>query len=153
MTRDGVIGRNGSLPWHHAADLRRFKQVTSGSTIIMGRRTWDSLPIKPLPNRQNIVLSRLQRPAGAEHRETLEEAVQAAQCDRVWFIGGASIYAQAIDCCEVLDVTYVPDQIETAQSLLFPAIDWSLWRAGPIQPLAADSALINQIFTRPHNTL
>ena len=58
MTEDGVIGLGGTLPWHYSADLKRFKRVTLNSTIIMGRKTWDSLPIQPLPERQNIVITR-----------------------------------------------------------------------------------------------
>ena len=58
VSPEGVIGKNNTIPWHYSADLRRFKRLTIGNTIIMGRKTWDSLPIKPLPKRRNIVIIR-----------------------------------------------------------------------------------------------
>ena len=110
--RNGVIGKDGGLPWHLPEDLAHFKQVTMGSPVIMGRKTWDSLPsrFRPLPGRSNIVVTRQAdwQAEGARRAGSLAEAV--ALCsghDRAWVIGGAEIYAQALpmaDCAEVTEI-------------------------------------------------
>jgi dihydrofolate reductase len=96
---DRIIGMDGSLPWHLPEDMRRFKELTMGSTVVMGRVTWESLPEKfrPLPGRRNIVVSRQSSydAPGAEVTSTLEDAL-AIGGDDVWVIGGASIYEQAL---------------------------------------------------------
>ena len=145
MTRDRVIGRDGTTPWHYSADLKRFKRLTSHSTIIMGRKTWDSLPKKPLPQRQNIVISR-SKLSEVEHYSSIPDAIAAARYDSVWCIGGASIYEQTVDECHLLDITYVPEKIDPAGCVLFPEVNWSRWDAGPERPLAEDKRLVNQIF-------
>jgi dihydrofolate reductase len=98
--RNGVIGKDNAMPWHLPEDLAHFKRVTMGHPVIMGRRTWDSIPAKfrPLPGRRNIVITRQDdwAAAGATRAASLEEA--CALCDGdadVWVIGGAQIYAQA----------------------------------------------------------
>jgi dihydrofolate reductase len=85
-SRNGVIGKDGGLPWHISSDLKLFKQITLGKPVIMGRKTWDSLPRKPLPGRRNIVISRkTDHPApGAEIARNVEEALAAAQIDQVY---------------------------------------------------------------------
>lgn len=99
---NGVIGLNGDMPWHLPEDLAHFKKVTSGAPVIMGRKTWDSLPprFRPLPGRRNIVVTRQPdwQSAGAERVSSLYEAL--ALCERdgspeAWVIGGAQIYAEA----------------------------------------------------------
>ena len=108
----GVIGRGGDIPWHVPEDLARFKEVTLGATVVMGRRTWDSLParVRPLPGRRNIVLSRQNgfTADGAEVVESLEEALAASGSgDAPWIIGGGQIYALALPLatrCEVTEV-------------------------------------------------
>ena len=90
---DGVIGAGGALPWHLPEDLRLFRDLTSGGTVVMGRRTWESLPprVRPLPGRRNVVLSRtLPAPDGADVARSVEE-VLAAHPD-VWVIGGGAVY-------------------------------------------------------------
>src|ERR1700739_3896812 len=93
QSTSGVIGRNGEIPWRVPEDLARFKQVTVGHTVVMGRRTWDSLPaaVRPLPRRRNVVLSRRADFAadGAEVVGSLEEALTEPE---TWVIGGAQIY-------------------------------------------------------------
>jgi dihydrofolate reductase len=96
---DRVIGNDGTLPWELPEDLQRFKVLTTGATVVMGRATWQSLPasVRPLPGRRNIVLSRspgFQAP-GAEVFGSLDDALAAADGD-VWVIGGASVYAEAL---------------------------------------------------------
>lgn len=90
----GEIGRQGSLIWHISSDLRRFKALTMGHTVIMGRKTWESLPKKPLPGRRNIVISRNPDfPApGAEVVSSPEKALRLAGDEDVYIMGGAQIY-------------------------------------------------------------
>lgn len=118
MDEGRVIGRDGALPWHLPEDLAHFKKLTTGHVVIMGRKTWDSLPPKfrPLPNRTNIVVSRsaneLALPAGVLAASSLADAVEVAQRvaereQRIWVIGGAQIYASAMPICEELHVTVV----------------------------------------------
>ena len=101
--RNGVIGQNGGLPWHLPEDLAHFKRHTNGCPVIMGRKTWDSLPPKfrPLPGRTNIVISRQAhwKADGATLATNLAAALalcKEASADDVWIIGGAQIYAQAM---------------------------------------------------------
>lgn len=92
-SRNRVIGRDGGLPWHLPADLRRFKELTSGGTVVMGRRTWDSLPerFRPLPGRRNVVVSR----NGCDAPEVCRSVGEALAAD-CFVIGGGEIYAQAL---------------------------------------------------------
>ena len=80
VSRNGIIGRDGGLPWHISSDLKRFKEITMGKPIIMGRKTWDSLPRKPLPGRLNIVVTRQGgfTAQGAVVVKTADEAIAAA---------------------------------------------------------------------------
>lgn len=99
VARNGVIGKDGGLPWRLPSDLRRFRAITMGKPVVMGRRTWESLPRKPLPGRRNIVVTRQQgyEAEGAEVAGSVEEAVAlAAQSDveEIAVIGGAEIFAQ-----------------------------------------------------------
>lgn len=117
QANDGVIGEQGTMPWHVPEDLAHFKQVTSGHPVIMGRRTWESFPEKfrPLPGRTNIVLtSRLEahaglRAAGAEPVASLEQALELARrCDggqEIWIIGGGQVYAQALEHIDTAVIT------------------------------------------------
>jgi len=97
---NGVIGRDGVMPWHLPEDLAHFKRLTHGCPVIMGRKTWDSLPprFRPLPGRVNIVITRQpdwQTP-GAQAAVSLDDALRfCAGAEEVWVIGGAQIYAQA----------------------------------------------------------
>ena len=112
QSTSGVIGRGGDLPWHLPEDLVHFKQVTLGHTVVMGRRTWDSLParMRPLPGRRNIVLSRQPdfKADGAEVTASLEAALAASATEpETWVIGGAEIYVLALPHatrCEVTEI-------------------------------------------------
>ncbi len=150
-TAEGVIGLNGGIPWHYSADLRRFKRLTVNSTVIMGRRTWESLPVRPLPKRQNIVVTRTSQPQ-TEYYPTLEQALTHAHHKTVWFIGGAELYREAVNFSETLDVTFVPDKIEDAAAIRFPTIDWSLWEAGPKVSFDDDACLYRRQYTRIHSS-
>ena len=110
---NGVIGLNNTMPWHLPEDLAHFKQLTHGNPVVMGRKTWDSLParFRPLPGRTNIVVTRnADRHAdGVVGASSLEEALQAAasQGDTIWVMGGAQIYAQALPLADAVEVTII----------------------------------------------
>jgi dihydrofolate reductase len=112
QARDGVIGKGGVLPWHLPEDLAHFKRTTLGAPVIMGRRTWDSLPprFKPLPGRRNIVVTRDAhwQAAGADRAGTLDEAVTlCAGADVAWVTGGAEIFRLAIPHADIAVVTEI----------------------------------------------
>ena len=124
-----AIGRKGDLLFHISADLRRFKEITMSHPIIMGRKTFESLPKGALPNRRNIVLSRqdIEFP-GAERYASLEAAL--AQCrneEEIFIIGGASVYQEALPLADKLCVTHIDDRPEQADAF-FPEIDPSVWK-------------------------
>ena len=109
---NGVIGKNNALPWHLPEDLAHFKRTTLGCPVIMGRKTWESLPPKfrPLPGRTNIVLSRDGEwsPEGALHASSVQAAVALCPPDSdVWVIGGAQVYAQALPFATTVVVTEI----------------------------------------------
>lgn len=121
VARNGVIGRDGALPWRIRQDMQHFKSLTAGCPVIMGRRTWDSLPprARPLPGRINIVVTRQAewRADGAQAVASLDQAlVQAAtgsrDGSRVFVIGGAELYAQALPLADELELTEVHLDVE-----------------------------------------
>ena len=106
---EGGIGINGKLPWHISEDLKNFKQLTLNSKIIMGRKTWDSLPIKPLPQRKNIVLSS-QKQDNIETYQSYNDCLNSLKkTDKVFIIGGRSVYKLFFNDADYLHIT----QIET----------------------------------------
>lgn len=114
---NGVIGRNGTMPWHLPEDLAHFKRTTLGSPVIMGRKTWESLPpaFRPLPGRSNVVVTRQHdwQAPGALVAHSLAEAV--ALCGEVadaWIIGGAEIYNQALALASTAEVTEIEADYE-----------------------------------------
>ncbi len=132
---NGVIGHQGRMPWQLPEDLAHFKQLTLGAPVIMGRKTWDSLPprFRPLPGRRNIVLTRQPdwHENGAERASNLREALQRCeQAGTVWVIGGAQVYAQALPLATRVEATEIaqdfpgdafaptlgPEWVETARS-------------------------------------
>ena len=134
-SRNGVIGRDGDLPWRLKSDLQIFKQVTLFKPVIMGRKTWDSLPKKPLPGRLNVVLSRdgSFEPQGAVVCESFGEALaiareQAAEdgAEEVCVIGGAAVFAEALPRARRLYITEV--DVEVEGDTFMPPIDESQWR-------------------------
>lgn len=117
QARNRVIGRDGSMPWHLPEDLAHFKALTLGCPVIMGRKTWDSIPprFRPLPGRRNIVLTRAKdwNQKGTEVPNDLQEALlQCEHSERVWVIGGAEIYAQALPLAYSAEVTEIDADIE-----------------------------------------
>jgi dihydrofolate reductase len=128
LSRNGIIGKNGTLPWHLPADLKHLKAITSGKRIVMGRRTWESFP-KPLPNREHIVVTSLALdvPAGVVCVRTLSEALALANpTDPVFVFGGSSMYAEALAFADDLYLTEIDADVEGDTK--FPSWDRSLFR-------------------------
>jgi dihydrofolate reductase len=135
IAENGVIGREGGLPWRLSSDLKRFKADTMGKPIVMGRKTWESFPKRPLPGRLNIVVTRDRRfeAEGAEIAGSLEDAITLAtvrgRCmegaDEIGIVGGGEIYRQALPLADRLHVTHVLASIDGDTH--FPEIDPAIW--------------------------
>jgi dihydrofolate reductase len=141
QSTSGVIGRGGDIPWRVPEDLARFKQLTMGHTVVMGRRTWESLPVRvrPLPGRRNVVLSR-QADYPADGAEVLDSLDQALSEPETWVIGGEQIYLLALPLASRCEVTEVDiDLPRDDDDALAPVLDeawlgvtgeWQLSRTG-----------------------
>ena len=111
--KNGGIGKSGKLPWHISEDLKNFKKITLNSVIIMGRKTWDSLPFKPLPNRRNIILSNKKR-KDVEAYDSIDKCLNVLESEGIknlFVIGGHSIYKSFYSKASILHLTMV--NIET----------------------------------------
>jgi dihydrofolate reductase len=132
---NGVIGAHGAIPWRLRSDMRRFKAMTIGRPVLMGRKTFESFPRRPLPGRTNIVLTRESgyRASGAIVTTSFDDAILAARGDalrrgvrEIAVIGGAEIYAQFMPSADRLEITEI--HIRPAGDTRFPAIDPALWQ-------------------------
>jgi dihydrofolate reductase len=125
---DWGIGRDNELLWHIPEDLKRFKKLTTGNAVIMGKKTWDSLPKKPLPGRKNIVLTDNQKDSfeGAMVALSIDEALKYCENgEEVFIIGGGSVYRQFMTIADRLYITHVH---KTAPAdIYFPEIDPQKW--------------------------
>jgi len=146
VSRDGCIGLHGRIPWHYSGDLKRFKAVTLGTTIVMGHRTWLSIGARVLPDRRNIVVTR-SKLVGVECFRSLAEALASASGD-VWLIGGAGIYEEGLRYCDVIDMTLVPDTIGHPDAVRFPDIPSEDWERGAVVPHEYDARLERVTYTR-----
>jgi dihydrofolate reductase len=148
VSPEGVIGLGNRVPWNHPGDMKRFVRVTRGSTVIMGRLTWESMNGKPLPNRRNVIIA--SKPvADVESYADIAAALAAiGDAGDVWFIGGARIYAEAMPFCDVIDLTYVPDHVTDPAAVKFPPIDAGAWEAGPLVPHEDEAGLSRRVYTR-----
>ncbi|MBS1198013.1 MAG: dihydrofolate reductase [Proteobacteria bacterium] len=131
VARNRVIGRDNQLIWHLPEDMAYFKAATAGHTVLMGRKTWDSLPprFRPLPGRRNIVLTRQSDfiAEGAEIFDSLPAALVRMAADEVVFvIGGADLYAQTLSLAERLMLTEI--ELEPEGDALFPPVSQQDWR-------------------------
>lgn len=127
------LGKNGDLVWHISADLKNFKRLTTGHPVIMGRKTWDSLPKKPLPGRTNVVLTRSDNPIeGAVTVHDAEDALNACKGeDKPFIIGGEQIYRTFLPFATDLYLTKVDAEIPDGVDSWFPEFekDWQLCEA------------------------
>lgn len=128
VARNGIIGRDNTLPWRLPEDLRRFKALTIGHPIVMGRKTWESLG-RPLPGRHNIVVTRdaAYRADGATVVNSLEDALRMlADAGELFVIGGAEIYSLALPLADCLQLTELDADFNGDTH--FPALDHTVWR-------------------------
>jgi dihydrofolate reductase len=141
LAENRVIGRDGDLPWHLPADLKHFKAMTLGKPVIMGRKTWESLRVRPLPGRRNIVVTRnagFDAP-GAETAPSLDDALaMVAEAPEAAVIGGAALFEKALSRAEILHLTEV--HAEIAGDVYFPAVDPANWQETARERHPADGA-------------
>lgn len=130
IDRNNAIGKDNKLLYWLPNDLKRFKALTTGNVVLMGRKTFESLPNGALPNRRNIVISR-NKALNLENVEvyhSMEEAINACKKDeKIFVIGGASVYKEAIECADKLLITEIDAQTEGANAF-FPEIDREVWK-------------------------
>ncbi len=144
VARDGVIGLEGGLPWHIAEDLRRFRELTIGHPVVMGRRTWDSLPerFRPLPGRRNVVVTRnpTWRADGAERVGSIDEALLLLEdVEEVFVIGGAELYATALPLVDELLLTEIDADIEG--DTLFPSWERAAFQESSREPHVSETGI------------
>ncbi len=127
VAENNALGKNNDLLWHLPNDFKRFKEITSGHYIIMGRKTFESFP-KPLPNRTHIIISRQKDylKEGCIVVENIQKAIAICPKDQdIFIIGGGEIYSQSIDFVDQLDITRVHHSFEA--DVYFPEIDLNIW--------------------------
>jgi dihydrofolate reductase len=134
VAKNGVIGRDGALPWRLKSDMARFKAATMGKPVLMGRKTWDSLQVRPLPGRQNLVLTRDAsfKPEGAWAFTKLDAFLaagramaEASGAEEICVIGGSLIYAETLPLAQRIRLTEVA--LEPDGDAYFPALDPGQW--------------------------
>lgn len=132
MTPERVIGCSGKIPWHLPSDLARFRKITLGGAVIMGRKTWESLPdmARPLTGRENIVVTRrstLNVPSGVVIARSLAEALSTATNERIFIIGGGTLYAEAIEKGVVSEVLMTTVYVDVSGDTYFPLLPPHEW--------------------------
>lgn len=150
VAEDGTIGDQGDIPWHHKEDLQHFKQTTEGHIVIMGRKTWDSLPMSRLPGRDVVVVTRSVAPEGLEGATSvcpdpvlaLEVAKMLANlaadpAKKIFVAGGAQIYEELMPHCTHIILTRIPGR--PGGDTKFPAQPLSGWEITDIVPLTQDT--------------
>ncbi len=132
VASNGCIGKDNKLPWHIPEDLKHFKAMTMGKTVIMGQKTFESILGyigKPFPGRNNVVLTldkKYAAPEGVSVFYSIEEALKHYENEDVFFIGGASIYRQTIDLADTLYITHIHRKVDG--DVFFPEIDMTKWK-------------------------
>lgn len=156
VARGGVIGRDGTIPWHLPEDVARFKALTTGHAVVMGRKTWESIPsrFRPLPDRRNVVVTRNPEWSadGAERAGSVEEALRLlAGDDRVFVIGGADIYAAALPHADELVLTEI--DLDVDGDTFFPEFDHDAFEVISHEPSVSQDgarfAFVTYARTRP----
>jgi len=130
LADDYAIGYKGKLPWNLPADMKHFKTLTTGGTVVMGKRTFESLPNGPLPNRTNIVLSSIISEGVSEgyfEANSLEDALElCSNAKEVFVIGGSAVYKQCADIADTMYLTWVHGKFKA--DTYFPEIDFNVWK-------------------------
>ena len=144
VARGGVIGHEGAIPWRIPEDARRFRSLTMGHPVVMGRRTWDSLPdrFRPLPGRQNVVVTRNPdwRADEAVRARSLDDALRVLEgSPRVFVIGGADLYAEALSLADELLLTEIDAEVEG--DTFFPTWDRAAFEEVSREPHVSETAI------------
>lgn len=146
VARNNAIGKGNKLPWHLPADLKHFKSLTTGHAILMGKRTFESLPNGPLPNRKNIVLSSVMSEGVNENyfeASSIEDALDLCEHEKkVFIIGGCAVYKQSFDFANEMFITWIDEEFDA--DAFFPEIDFSKWKEISREEHTADEK-------NPHN--
>ncbi|MEA2043183.1 MAG: dihydrofolate reductase [Bacteroidota bacterium] len=140
VAKNGVIGKNNDLIWHLSEDLKRFKKLTTNHTIIMGRKTFESFPVKPLPNRKNVVISKQihRNYDGCTVAHSIDEALRLSQNDgEVFVCGGAQIYSLLLDKAQNMYITEIDQAFEG--DTYFPEFNRSEWEISEKSELKKDA--------------
>ena len=140
VARNNAIGKANKLPWHLPADLKHFKSLTTGHAILMGKRTFESLPNGPLPNRKNIVLSSVMSEGVNEsyfEANSIEDALELCENEeQVFIIGGCAVYKQSFDFADDMYITWIDEEFEA--DAFVPEVDFSKWKEISREEHAAD---------------
>ena len=135
-----AIGKGNKLPWHLPADLKHFRELTTGHAVVMGKRTFESLPNGPLPNRRNVVLTSVMSEGvneGYFEADSLEDAFYLCEKEeKIFIVGGAAVYRQSLEIAESLYITWVHH--EFSADIYFPEVDFSKWEEVSRQDMSAD---------------
>lgn len=131
ISENNCIGKDNLLPWHIPEDLAHFKKITTGKIVLMGRKTWESIPEKfrPLPNRKNIVITTqtdFAAPENVEIYHSINDAIAKHTDEDMFIIGGATIYTQTINLADTLYITHVSQVVDG--DAFFPDIDKHIWK-------------------------
>ena len=153
VSQNGVIGNKDGLPWHVPSDLKHFKTVTLGKPIIMGRKTWESLPRKPLPGRINIVLTREAgfTAQGALVAKDVSSALAlAGQVEEICVIGGAEVFKAFLASTQKIYLTRILAMVEG--DVMMPELDMAMWRevsrSGPLRAQGDNAAYETLVYER-----
>ncbi len=130
ISENNCIGKDGDLPWHLPEDMKHFKEKTKGKIVLMGRKTWESIPEKfrPLPHRKNIVITRNPEyavPKDVDLFQNINDAISKYPNQEIVVIGGGQIYNQTMDIADTLYITHVHEQVNG--DAFFPEIDLNTW--------------------------
>jgi dihydrofolate reductase len=152
VSPEGILGAHGKIPWRYRGDWKRFRRVTMGAAVIMGRVTFESIG-KPLDGRRSLVVTSrpLQVPGIDCVRSVAEGLAKVGDAD-VWFIGGARIYEEGMRYADVIDVTYVPDHVAEEGAVHAPPIDAEAFEAGPLLIHEEEPTLTRRVYTRRRST-
>ncbi len=137
-----AIGKDNSLLWHIPEDLKRFKKLTTGHTIVMGKRTFESLPLRPLPNRRSVVITDVpdEEIPGCTMAYSIDDAIEKMDAERENFIiGGGMVYKQFMPLADRLYLTFVHKNFDA--DTFFPAIDFSEWKEVSREDITAAETL------------
>jgi dihydrofolate reductase len=140
VSEDWGIGKENGLLWHISEDLKRFKRLTSGNAVIMGKKTWESLPLKPLPGRKNIVLTDVKDEIfdGSIAAFSVDDALRKCEKDEeIFVIGGGSVYRQFMPIADRLYITHVLKKAPA--DVYFPGIDPGIWKVVEKQDFISDN--------------